>query len=92
VRPVRRLAAFGAEVEVIVDAVAEGLFDFSEGCTLEGDYVTKPADTTEENAFIGFDSAKISFVFEHRRHFSSGVTPAAKTRPNVRRWWQFTAS
>ncbi len=39
VRPVRRLAAFGAEGEVVVDAAAEGLLDFGEGRALEGDYM-----------------------------------------------------
>src|SRR5207249_2771980 len=44
VGPVWRLAALGTKGEVVVEAVAKGLFDFGERRALEGDHVAKAGD------------------------------------------------
>lgn len=53
VGPIRRLAAFGTECEVIVDAVAERPFDLGEGLAFEGDDIPQAADAARKGAIVG---------------------------------------
>src|SRR5690348_9252612 len=58
--PVCRLAALGAEREVIVDAVAEGLFDFGEGRSLERDHIAQPRNAAEKDPVFSLDRSDIA--------------------------------
>jgi hypothetical protein len=77
VGPIRRLAAFGAEREIIVDTFAEGLLDFGEGRAFESDHIAQTGNAAEEDPVFRRNSADIAFLFEHQRSSFSGLTPAA---------------
>ena len=62
VGPVRRLAALRTKGEVIIDAVAKGLFDLGERRALEGDHVAKAGDPARENAVVGLGRSGPGFV------------------------------
>jgi hypothetical protein len=63
VGPVRRLAALRTKGDVVIDAVAKGLFDFGECRSLKGDHVAKAGDSAHENAVVGLDRPEIAFIF-----------------------------
>jgi hypothetical protein len=64
--PVRAFAAFGAEGEVVLNAVAKRLLDIGVGLAFEGDHIAQADHAANEAAVFRFDVADVALVLKHR--------------------------